>query len=99
MSPTDADGMANNVDPDQTARVCTVCPGISVPKLRIITVQSIRDLLHVFFLTNFKWLYFFQFIYNSFYIMCDIHEIAYSIKKFNFVQKNMKQVLYNRQHI
>ena len=31
--------------------------------------------------------------------MCDIHEIAYSIKKFNLVQKNMKQVLYNRQHI
>ena len=37
MSPNDADGMANNVDPDQTAHlgssligVCTVCPGISV---------------------------------------------------------------------
>ena len=43
MSPNDADGMANSVDPDQTARssliwVCTVCPGISVRKLRIITV-------------------------------------------------------------
>ena len=41
MSPNDADGMANSVDPDQTAPliwVCTVCPGISVRKLRIITV-------------------------------------------------------------
>ena len=41
LSPNDADGMANNVDPDQTApliEVCTVCPGISVRKLRIITI-------------------------------------------------------------
>ena len=44
MSPNGADGMANSVDPDQTAPrssliwVCTVCPGISVRKLRIITV-------------------------------------------------------------
>ena len=39
----DAGGMANCVDPDQTAQssliwVCTVCSGISVRKLRIITV-------------------------------------------------------------
>ena len=45
MSPNDADGIANSVDPDQTAPrssliwVCTVCPGISVRKLRIITVE------------------------------------------------------------
>ena len=35
MSPNDADGMANSVDPDQTSSliwVCTVCPGISVRK-------------------------------------------------------------------
>ena len=38
MSPNDADGMANSVDPDQTAPVCTVCPGLSVRKLRNITV-------------------------------------------------------------
>ena len=44
MSPNDADRMANSVDPDQTAPrssliwVCTVCPGISIRKLRIITV-------------------------------------------------------------
>ena len=42
MSPKDADGMANSVDPDQTRSsliwVCTVCPGISVLKLKIITV-------------------------------------------------------------
>ena len=35
MSPNDADGMANSVDPDQTAPL-----GISIRKLRIITVQS-----------------------------------------------------------
>ena len=45
MSPNDADGMANSIDPDQTARssliwVCTVCLGISVQKLRITTVIS-----------------------------------------------------------
>ena len=46
MSPNDADGMANSADPDQTAPdqrssliwVCTVCPGISVQKLRKITL-------------------------------------------------------------
>ena len=42
MSPNDADGMAYSVDPDQTAPiwVCTVCPGLSVRKLRIIRVVS-----------------------------------------------------------
>ena len=37
--PNDADGMANSVDPDRSSLiwVCTVCPGISVQKLRIIT--------------------------------------------------------------
>ena len=38
MSPNDADGMTNSVDPDQTAPE-TVCPGIPVRKLRIITVN------------------------------------------------------------
>ena len=38
LSPNDADRMANSVDPDQTLWVCTICPGISVRKLRIITV-------------------------------------------------------------
>ena len=44
MSPNDTDRMTNSVDPDQTSSrssliwVCTVCPGISVRKLRIITV-------------------------------------------------------------
>ena len=39
MSPNDADGISNSVDPDQTSLiwVCTVCPGISFRKLRIIT--------------------------------------------------------------
>ena len=48
MSPNDADGMANSVDPDQTAPliwVCIVCPGISVRKLRIITVPSLQKQL------------------------------------------------------
>ena len=41
MCPKCADGMANSVDTDQTAPiwVCTVCPDLSVRKLRIITVQ------------------------------------------------------------
>ena len=52
MHPKDAAGIANSVDPDQTAPqeqsdlglkssliwVCTVCPSLSVRKLRIITV-------------------------------------------------------------
>ena len=44
MHPNDADGMANSVDPDQTAPlgVCTVCPDLSVRKLRIITVSYIH---------------------------------------------------------
>ena len=47
MSPNDADGMANSVDPNQTAPSLgavwsgsAVCPGISVRKLRIITVND-----------------------------------------------------------
>ena len=46
MSPNDADGMANSVDPDQTAPrssliwVCSVCPAISVRKRRTITVYE-----------------------------------------------------------
>ena len=40
MSPKDADGMANSVDPDQSSLiwVYTVCPGLSVRKLSIIMV-------------------------------------------------------------
>ena len=46
MHPKDADGIANSVDPDQTARssliwVCTVCPDLSVRKLSIITVSLV----------------------------------------------------------
>ena len=37
MSPNDADGMANSVDPDQTAPV----GGISVLKLRIMSVSKV----------------------------------------------------------
>ena len=47
MHPKDAEGIANSVDPDQTAPdqtapliwVCTVCPDLSVRKLRNIMVQ------------------------------------------------------------
>ena len=42
MHPKDAAGIANSVDPDQTAPsliwVCTVCPYLSVRKFRIIMV-------------------------------------------------------------
>ena len=47
MCPKDSDGMANGVDPDQTApsnliRVYTVCPDLSFRKLRIITVAPLE---------------------------------------------------------
>ena len=49
MCPKDAAGIANSVDPDQTALVWvgTVCPDLSVRKLRIITVSV---LFHCFIL-------------------------------------------------
>ena len=46
MHPKDAEGIANSVDPDQTAPrssliwVCTICPDLSARKLRIITVST-----------------------------------------------------------
>ena len=44
MSPNNTDGIANSVDPDQTAPQSDLglhcCPGISVRKLRIITVKK-----------------------------------------------------------
>ena len=42
MHPKDADGIANSADPDQTAPlilVSTVCPNLSVRKLRSIAVD------------------------------------------------------------
>ena len=48
MHPKDADGIANSVDPDQTAPliwVCTVCPDLSVRKLRNITVPKYEHTL------------------------------------------------------
>ena len=44
MSPKDAEGIANSVDRDETALlwVCTVCPYLSVQRLRIITVSQKR---------------------------------------------------------
>ena len=47
MHPKDAEGIANSVDPDQTAIwVCTVCPDLSVRKLRNITSRKPRK--HLF---------------------------------------------------
>ena len=41
MSPNDADGMANRVDPDQQSDLGLHClPGMSVRKLRIIKVLT-----------------------------------------------------------
>ena len=40
MRPNDAERIANNVDPDLG---CTVCPGLSVRKLRIITAIFFRS--------------------------------------------------------
>ena len=53
MHPKDAEGIANSVDPDQTAPrssliwVCTVCPDLSVRKLRNITVVKISRNLNL----------------------------------------------------
>ena len=43
----DAEGIANSVDPDQTSLiwVCTVCPDLSVRKLRNITVSTTVTLI------------------------------------------------------
>ena len=48
MRPKDAEGIAKSVDPDQTVPssmiwVCTVCPGLSVRKLRIISGSFITN--------------------------------------------------------
>ena len=58
MSPNDADWMANSVDPDQTAPLiwfCTVCPGISVRKLRIVMIVllKMRHVMRVLFFSSF----------------------------------------------
>ena len=51
-SPKDADSMANSVDPDQSSSLIwdyTVCPGLSVRKLRIITLlYQFEDLKFLF---------------------------------------------------
>ena len=59
MSPKDGYGMANSVDPDQTAprssliRIYTVYPGLPVLKLRIIMVMTdICQYLHTNLLGN-----------------------------------------------
>ena len=64
MHPKDTEGLANSVDPDQTAPkssliwVCTVCSGISIRKLRIITVDcwlhTVKD--RIFQVTHMKML-------------------------------------------
>ena len=64
MSPKNADGFANSVDLDQTAPlssliwVLTVCPDLSVQKLRIITVSTVayrlKTSLFVYKLINSK---------------------------------------------
>ena len=57
MSPKDADGMANNVDPDQTAPrgIYTVCPGPSVRKLR--RIIKVVCYTNEFFALNFHTIY------------------------------------------
>ena len=56
MHPKDAEGIANSTDPDQTAPmiwVCTVCPDLSVQKLRKITVFTVPFLnIHLFCLSD-----------------------------------------------
>ena len=50
MYQKDADGMANNVDPYQSLSwVHTICPGLSVRKLRIIAVYILVKNIFAFF--------------------------------------------------
>ena len=43
MHPKDAKGIANSVDPDESLIwICTVCPDLSVRKLRNITVDALH---------------------------------------------------------
>ena len=64
MCPKDAEWIANSVDPDQTAplgAVCliwvyTVCPGLSIWKLRIITVALPNRMAQITWLAN-RWTY------------------------------------------
>ena len=53
MHPKDAHGMVNSIDPDQRAPlVCvyTVCPDLSVQKLRIIASIPLKAVTFVMFL-------------------------------------------------
>ena len=49
MHPKDAEGIANSVDPDQeqSDRFCTVCPDLSVQKLRNITLLSFLEIIPI----------------------------------------------------
>ena len=52
MHPTDADGMANSIDPDHTAGSALCAQTYSVPKLLTFTVWTI--LTHLVYITNGK---------------------------------------------
>ena len=67
MSPKDADGMANSVDPDQTPLiwVYTVWPGLSVRKLRINTVSLLIALNHLELTQHHK--------FSKFYTSLNLH--------------------------
>ena len=77
MSPNDTDGMANSVDPDQTAPLrlglwlglglgCTVCPGLAVRKLRIITVITNKLNIYIYiYIYIYIFIYLYLYIYSS----------------------------------
>ena len=86
MSSKDADRMANSVDPDQTAPlgsliwVCTVCPGISVRKLRIITV-FLTYILFFLLSTNLA----FSALYKYFNTYQSCYQIHLIIMSFSYI--------------
>ena len=55
MSPNDAEGIANNVDPDQSSLiwVCTICPGISVRKLNTVQLLELAQNIYKGYIATF----------------------------------------------
>ena len=86
MSQKDADGMANSADPDQTAPrssliwVCTICPGLSVRKLRIITVHHINRHAKLQCCIVFFCLFFCCFFFQFFFFFSFCLQVVFSKK-------------------
>ena len=92
MSPNDADRMANSVDPDQTAPrliwVCTVCPSVSIRKLRIITVIS----LAFYWWNVILWGYIFAFAFHLSLHIMDVPNFRSRLFLWKFLPRKNKSL-------